>query len=167
MTTKTIYGQAFISGNSLLQDVILLTDSTQSENTVEIINNIWDDLKSTSGKVKTNGKGFWYWEVEMTDTEDTDKTVKIKFECPKPEPSIFDYNFEEATGDSDWAKYWKAKMKKTQDNLFNSTNGLQPKEVTLPGTKYVNQNGETVKVDEIKITRDDLGDIQNLLFNLY
>lgn len=166
-TTKTIYGQAFISGDSLLQDVVFFVNSTQSENTVEVIKNIWEDLMDPAGKAKTNKKGYWYWEVEMTDTEDTDKTVKVKFECPKPEPSLFDFNFEVSSGDSDWTKYWKTKMKQTQDNLYNSTNGLQQKEVTLPGTKYVNQNGETVEVQELKYTRNDLGDIQNLLFNLY
>ena len=56
MTTKTIYGQAFISGNSLLQDVVFFMDSTQSENTVEIIKDIWEDLKDPSRKSKTNKK---------------------------------------------------------------------------------------------------------------
>lgn len=166
-TTKTIYGQAFISGNSLLQDVILLTDSTQSENTIEIIKDIWEDLKSTSGKSKTNKKGYWYWEIDATDMEDTDVTVKVKFECPKPDPSVFDNDLEDKTGDSDWTKFWKEKMRQTRDSLYNSTNGLQQKEVTLPGTKYINQNGDIVEVDKIKITRNDLGDIQNLLFNLF
>ena len=58
-------------------------------------------------------------------------------------------------------------MKEVQDNLYNSTNGLQSKEINLPGTKYIDQNGDTVELKEIKHTRGDLGDIQNLLFNLY
>ena len=166
-TSKTIYGQAFILGDSLVQDMILLTETTQSENTVVIIENIWDDLKSTSGTAKTNKKGYWYWEVEMSDTEDTDKKVKVKVSCPKPGPEIFDDDFEDASGDSEWTAYWKAKMRQTRDSLYNSTNGLQQKEVTLPGTKYMNQNGEIVEVEETTYTRNDLGDIQNLLFNLY
>ena len=164
---KTVYGQAFISGKALVQDLISFTESGQSESTIEIIPDIWEDLMSTSGTAKTNGKGYWYWEVEMSDTEDPDKKVKVKISCPKPEPSLFDFKFEEQGGDSDWVKYWKSKMKETQKNLYNSTNGVQSKEVTLPGTKYINQNGDTVEVEKTVVTRNDLGDIQNLLFNLY
>lgn len=166
-TTKTIYGQAYINGNSLVQDVVLFVNNTQSESTVEIIKDIWVDLKSSSGTCKTNGKGYWYWEVEMTDIEDTDRKIKVKIDCPKPDPSIFDYDFEAAPEDSDWTKFWKGKMKEVQDNIYNSTNGLQQKEVTLPGTKYIDQNGEVVELRELKYTRDDLGDIQNLLLHLY
>lgn len=166
-TTKTIYGQAYIIGDSLVQDVVFFINNTQSESTVEIIKDIWEDLKSTSGTCKTDGKGYWYWEVEMSDIEDTDRKIKVKIDCPKPDPSLFDYDFTVVPEDSDWAKYWKNKMKGVKENLYNSTNGLQQKEVNLPGTKYVDQNGETVELNEIKYTRDDLGDIQNLLFNLY
>ena len=166
-TTKTIYGQAYIIGNSLVQDVVFFINNTQSESTVEIIKDIWEDLKSTSGTCKTDGKGYWYWEVEMSDTEDTDRKIKVKIDCPKPDPSLFDYDFTEVPEDSDWTKYWKNKMKGVKENLYNSTNGLQQKEVNLPGTKYVDQNGDTVELKKIKYTRDDLGDIQNLLFNLY
>lgn len=166
-TTKTIYGQAYIIGNSLVQDVVFFINDTQSESTVEIIKDIWEDLKSTSGTFKTDGKGYWYWEVEMSDTEDTDRKIKVKIDCPKPDSSLFDYDFTETPEDSDWTKYWKNKMKGVKENLYNSTNGLQQKEVNLPGTKYVDQNGDTVELKEIKYTRDDLGDIQNLLFNLY
>lgn len=164
---KTIKGEAFISGKSLVQDIILFTDTTQSESTVIIIEDIWEDLKSTSGKAKTDGKGYWYWEVEMTDMEDMDKLFKIKITCPKPGPGLFEYKFEEESGDSDWTKYWKGKMKETYDTLYHTTNALQPKEVTFPGTKYVDQNGNLINVDKVKHTRTDLGDIQNLLFNLY
>lgn len=167
MAQKEIYGQAFISGKSLVQDIILFVDDKQSENTVVLIEDIWEDLKSPAGTFKTNNKGYWYWEYQMTNTEDTEKTVKVLFECPKPSPEIFDNNFDEEPGDSEWAKYWKGKMKATRDSLYNSTNGLQQKEINLPGTKYIDQNGETVELKDIKYTRDDLGDIQNLLFNLY
>ena len=54
-TTKTIYGQAYIIGNSLVQDVVFFINDTQSESTVEIIKDIWEDLKSTSGTFKTDG----------------------------------------------------------------------------------------------------------------
>lgn len=165
--TKTVYGQAFISGDSLVQDVILLSDKTQSENTLEIIPNIWEDLQSKSGQYKTNNKGYWYWEVSMTDMENPDVNVKVKVPCPKPDPSLFDFDFEEKETDSDWTKYWKGKMKSTFESPYNSTNGLQSKEIILPGTKYIDQNGNIVELQEIKHTRDNLGDIQNLLFNIY
>ena len=163
----TIYGQAFITEDALVQDQILLTDKAQSENTVVVVPNIWEDLMSSTGKWKAGKNGYFYWEVEMTDTEDTDKKTKVKVSCPKPDPSFFDYNFEVTENDSDWAKYWKGKMKTLEESSYNSVNAIQPKEITLPGTKYVNQNGETVEVSEMKITRDNLGDIQNLLLNLY
>lgn len=167
MDTKIIYGQAFINENSLVQDQILITENTQSENTVILIENIWEDLMSASGKFKKEKNGYFYWEVEMTDTEDSDKTVKVKVSCPKPEPSRFDYKFEESENDSEWTAYWKEKMRKTESSIYNSTNAIQPKEVTLKGTKYVDQNGKTIEVKETKISRDNLGDIQNLLLNLY
>lgn len=163
----TIYGQAFISEDALVQDQILFTDKTQSENTVVLIPNIWEDLKSTTGKWKEGKSGYFYWEVEMTDTEDTERKIKVKVSCPKPDPSFFKYNFNPAPGDSDWTIYWKKKMKSIEDNPYNSVNAIQPKEITLPGTKYINQNGETVEIEETKVTRDGLGDIQNLLLNLY
>ena len=58
MADKIIKGQAWISGNSLVQDQILLTDNGKSsENTVTLIDDIWDDLTKASGnKYKTNDK---------------------------------------------------------------------------------------------------------------
>ena len=163
----TIYGQAFISDDSLVQDQILITDKTQSENTIVIIPDIWEDLMNPSGTWKAGKNGYFYWEVEMTDTEDTSKKTKVKVTCPKPEPSLFDYNFEVSDSDSDWTAYWKGKMKDVEDSIYNSKNAIQPTEITLPGTKYVDQNGNTVTLEEKKIIRDNLGDIQNLLLNLY
>lgn len=167
MSVNTIYGQAFISGDSLVQDQILITDKTQSENTVIIIDDIWEDLMSSSGKWKEGKNGYFYWEVEMTDTEDSDKKVKVKISCPKPGPERFNFNFTLSDTDSGWAKYWKAKMKSVEESPYNSINAVQPKEITLPGTKYINQNGETVEIKSTKVIRDNLGDIQNLLLNLY
>lgn len=172
MITKQIYGQAFIAEDSLYQDIVLLTiddnnNRNQSENTVKIIDDIWKDLMSNSSKAKTDKKGYWYWEVDMSTLDETDSLVKVKVSCPKPGPELFDYDFEEKSGDSDWTKYWKGKMSQVKDSVYNSTNGLQQKEIILPGTKYINQNGETVEVEETKITRNDLGDIQNLLNCLF
>lgn len=165
--TITIYGQAFIVDNSLVQDQTLITDTTQSENTVILVPDIWEDLKSVSGKWKSGKNGFFYWEVEMTDMEDTERTVKVKIPCPKPEPSFFDFDFEETVSDSDWTKYWKSRMKAVEDSLYNSTNAIQPKEVIFRGSKHIDQNGNTVELKDTKVVRNDLGDIQNLLMNLY
>lgn len=170
--TTTIYGQAFITDDALVQDMIFLIDLgggkvQKSENTVEIVSDIWEDLKSTTGEAKTDGKGFWYWEVTQTNMQETDKTVTVKYPCPKPTPSTFDNDLEIKTGDSDWTKYWKEKMTTALNSPYNSTNALQQKEVTLKGTKYIDQNGDLVVIDDVQYTRTDLGDIQNLLVNLY
>ena len=54
--SKIIKGQAFIIENALVQEQILLTPGQASTtNIVELINNIWDDLK-TEGTYKSNKK---------------------------------------------------------------------------------------------------------------
>lgn len=169
--TKTIYGQPFLADESLMQDVTLLVingqNSTSSENTVVIIENIWNDLKSKTGKFKNNGKGFWYWEVDVTDMEDPDKTMKVKYPCPKPTMETFENNIEVSENDSAWTTYWKLKMKVTLDSLYNSTNAVQRKQVTLAGTTYVDQNGNVITLPAKTVINNDLGDIQNLLINLF
>jgi hypothetical protein len=169
--TKTIYGQAYIINNSLVQDQILLvTDGkvvSRSENTVIIIDDIWEDLKSKSGLAKKGRPGYWYWEVNMTDIEDPDTIVKIHINCPKPGPEIFDNDFTISSNDSEWSSYWKGKMQEVLDSPYNSTSALSPKEVILPGTKYVDQNGDLVTLEDIKTTRSGLSDVQNLMMSLF
>ena len=169
--TKSIYGQAYIMGESLVQDIIFLVTNgkttSRSENTVIVIENIWEDLLSSSGKAKEGRPGYWYWEVDMTDIEDPDTTVKMKINCPKPGPEVFDYNYEPSENDSEWAAYWKEKMLEAINSPYNSTNAITPAEVTLPGTKYVDQNGDLITLNEVKVSRDGLSDVQNLMASLF
>jgi hypothetical protein len=169
--TKSIYGQAYIIGNSLVQDIIfLVTDgknTSRSENTVIVIEDIWEDLLSVSGQAIEGRPGYWYWEVDMTDIEDPDTTVKMRINCPKPGPEVFNNDFEIEPGDSDWAKYWKGKIQEALDSPFNSKNALTPEEVILPGTKYIDQNGDLVTLEDVKVTREGLSDVQNLMMSLF
>ena len=175
--TRTIKGQLSIIGNSLAQDQILLytTDGktvSQTDGMVTLIQDIWEELKNPAGTCKTNKKGYWYWEFDVTDTE-TEKDIKIKFECPRPEPEVFwdetkkDFDFKEGKNDSDWTKYWKTIMRRSEESKYNSTNGLQSKEIIFPGSKYIDQEGNEVEIPETTITRSDLGDISNLLDVIY
>ena len=168
--TRTIYGQAYIVENSLVQDMIFLVLSgknvSRSENTVIVVEDIWEDLKSKTGTSKRD-KNYWYWEVNMTDIEDPDHTVKVRVGCPKPGPEIFDYNYETSSDDSEWSIYWKGKMTEILDSPYNSKNAMSPEEVVLPGTKYVNQNGELVTLNEVKVSKNGLSDVQNLMISLF
>ena len=89
--SKIIKGQAFIIENALVQEQILLTPGQASTtNIVELIKNIWDDLK-TEGTYKSNKKkNYFYWEYEMTDTENEDSVIKVKMECPQPKEGLFE-----------------------------------------------------------------------------
>lgn len=169
--TKTLYGQAYIMNSSLVQDQIFLVTNgknvSRSENTVIIIENIWEDLKDKNGSAKKGRPGYWYWEVDMTDIEDPEVTAKVHINCPKPGPEVFDNDFSVSSSDSEWASYWKSKMQEVLDSPYNSINALTPKEVILPGTKYVNQNGELVTLDSIKVTRNGLSEVQNLMMSLF
>ena len=169
--TKTIYGQSYISGESLVQDQILLIDVngrvSKSENTVIIIENIWEDLKDKNGTAKTKRPGTWYWEVDFTDIEDPDSVVKVNINCPKPGPEVFNNDFTIDSSDSDWSKYWKEKMQAVLDSPYNSTNALTPEEVILPGTKYIDQNGNLITLSETKVTRNGLSEVQNLMMSLF
>lgn len=178
-TTKTIKGQAAIISDALVQDQILLytldgktIKSTQGM--VTLIPNIWDDLKSKTGEVKTNGRGYWYWEVSITDTSGERSDITVFFECPAPEVEMFltedgkNYDFTEKEADSDWTKYWKKRMKLATDSLFNSENAVINKEAVLKGANYVDQTGSTVVLPDMEVTKSDgLSDISNLLNGMY
>lgn len=164
MADKIIKGQAWISGDSLVQDQILLTsDGKSSENTVTLIANIWDDLTKASGnEYKTNGKGYFFWEVEMTSMEDDDTIVTINIECPKPKPGLFQEPYDPESVDSSYAKYWVAKMKTAQENYENEY-AIQRKEVVFKGTTYQDQEGQDVTLPDYTFNNTDIGDITNLL----
>lgn len=158
---KVIKGQAWISGDSLIQEQITFTPGKQpTSETVKLIENIWDDLTSDKGTYKSNAKKtYFYWEVEQSDIDDG--TVKVMIECPKPKDGLFTPPFNEKVK-GDWATYWIGKFKTTYDN-FQACSTIQPKEVVFPGTEYVNPQGEIIKVKERREARTDLGDITNLL----
>lgn len=174
--SKVTYGQAYIirrgpdsNGKiiySLVQDVFLVVPGQAvAKNTVELIGNIVEDLRSADGNYKWNGKKYFYWEYKMTDTQDDDVQLTIKYECPAP--SYFGDNFfkETDTEDSvqgDYAKYW-FKMYQTAKENFEYKEAIQKKEIIFPSTQYVDSNGNLVNVDEIKISNTDIGDITNLL----
>lgn len=160
--TKTILGQAWISGDSLVQDQILVTTNGMSENTVVILQDIWSDLTSNNGTYKTNDKGYFYWEVNMTSMEDDDITVKVNIECPKPKPGLFQEPYDPESVDGKYAKYWVGKMKIAQEN-YNNEYAIQRKEVTLKGLNYLDQGGENITMPDVTFTNSDIGDITNLL----
>ena len=173
--SKTTYSDAYIvrkgpdkSGKiiySLVQDVFLIVPGQAvTKNTCEIVGDIVKDLRS-EGTYKWNGKKYFYWEYKMTDIENDDVVHTVKYEVPKPD--YFGDNFfkpedtlENLQGD--YAKYWFKKYQTAKEN-FEYKEAIQRRELVLPPTQYVNASGELVKVDEIRVHNNDLGDITNLL----
>lgn len=163
--SKTVYGQAFIQDDSLVQETITFTegqsDCTNGINT--IIPNIWTDLMSASGEYKFNDrKNYFYWEYDMTSLEDDDITVKVNFNCPQPKEGLLTPDMEDSEVEGEWAKYWLEKIKTATENAENSL-AIQRKEVTFPGTSYIKQDGEVETIDDYVFRNNDLGDITNLL----
>lgn len=159
--SKTIYGQAWVFDNKVLQDQItIFPNGTSEEKVVTIIPDIWDDLFSSEGEYKTNGKGYFYWEVQMTDIGDDDITVPFLVECPKPRDVDYDRLLDNPSGE--WAEYWAGKyntaLKNAEDKLT-----IQKKEIVFPGSTYLDQNGVAQTIDEIRETNYELGSIANLL----
>lgn len=170
--SKTIKGQVWIQHisdyprkDSLVQEQLLVIPKQDiTTNTVTLIENIWDDLKS-EGTYKWNGKKYFYWEYKMTYTENEDVEVAVKFECPRPYNDFFSEEDTEETVIGDYAKYWIKRYKTAEEN-FEYKESIQKKDIIFPPTQYVNSNGELVEVDEIKVSNNDIGDITNLL-NLF
>ena len=118
MESKTIKGQAWIQGDSLVQQqILLLSNGSVCENVVSLIDNIWDNLlgNDDSYPIKTNGKGYFYWEYTMNDTVDDSIETTINFECPRPKEDLFKEPYDPTTGKTDWAKYWLTKLKAKTD----------------------------------------------------
>lgn len=117
-TKKTIKGQAWISGDKLVQDQITFElDGTVTSEEKVLIENIWEDslFKQGSTTVASNpgnvtpetykyivysttknkdgeekpSKCYFFWEYAMTDTENSDSEVVVRLECPKPKQGIF------------------------------------------------------------------------------
>ena len=165
MEYKEIKGQAWIADDKLMQDVILILPNGQtSSNTIALIPDIWEDLRSSSSTAKTNGKGYWYWEYKMTDSTNDDVELTVKIECPRPKEGMFLPPYDLDSVNSDWEKYWVGKYKEAYDNAAESMT-IQPKNIILPGTSYVDYSngGQTKTIEEIKTPNLDTGDITNLL----
>ena len=109
MANKTLYGQAWIHGNSVLQDQTVFEDGILTETkTVVLIDNIWEEslngegipAEGASGKTLNDGakdyqynkkKNYFFWEYKMTNLDDEE--IKVKLECPKPSVEFFEKNF--------------------------------------------------------------------------
>lgn len=160
--SRIVKGQAWIQGDKLVQEQILITPgSVSSTNVVALIENIWEDLIGT-GTYKTNGRGYFYWEYKMTDTEDDNVEMVVKFECPKPKEGLFQEPYDPSKCSGEYSKYWVGRLKTAVDN-FELKSTVQRKEVIFPGTTYVDSKGDVVELEDTKFSNNDLGDITNLL----
>lgn len=163
MESRIIKGTAGIQGDSIVQDQILFIPGKEpSHNTVIIVEDIWADLTSNSGTFKKGDRpGFFYWEIKETDTSE-DIDIDVKLECPQPKSDLFEYPYVQNSSDNDYVKYWKAKFIEGEKN-YEEAISIQKKEITFPGTKYVDQNGDLIELKETKVDNTDIGDISNLL----
>ena len=150
------YGQPWIDGNKLVQEVITFTTGSDTKTEIEVlISDIWDNLKNN----------FFFWKVKQTPVDGTSSNFYIAFPCPEPKDGVFEEPYDPTEWDevsSPYAFYWVTKMKEATENYEKSA-AIQRKEVTFPGTSYVGQDGDTVVIDDYKFTNIDLGDISNLL----
>jgi hypothetical protein len=161
--SKLIKGQAWITPEGkLLQEQTLITSAGTSSNVVSLIDNIWDDLTKEGTYKYNEKKTYFYWEYKMTSIEDDNTEVTVMIECPKPKEGLFEEPYDPSKVKGEYAKYWVGKLKTTAEN-YAARCTIQPREVVFPGTEYVNSLGEIVKVEKTSVSRDDLGDITNLL----
>lgn len=119
MAQKVIKNAPYIDGDKLVQEQIVFIENKKKveelNETVVLIENIWEDLKSKSGQWKWNKAKYFYWENEATSLED--ETIKVQTEAPQPTREIFDNDLEVLEEDSDWTKYWKTLIDKTEENF--------------------------------------------------
>lgn len=164
--TKIIKGQVWVSGNSLIQDQTLIgPNGATSNNTVALIDNIWEDLLSENGTVQRD-KNFWYWTATQTNLDDED--IEIRVEAPRPKDGLLDqYNGDPNQAHSDWAKYWINKFNEVAER-YQQSYTIQPKEIVFQGTEYIEPGtGNVKKVEEKRVENNNMGDITNLLINLF
>ena len=171
---NVIKGQAWISGNKLLQDQIIDINGVLTENTVVLIPDIWENLFKGGGNgfdVKSNKKGYFYWEVEVTPVDNDNIGLlneKMFIECPSPREDQFDKLNEVQVSEGEdvsenWAKYWKKRFDTTMENAEKKMT-IQRKEVVFPGSSYIDPNGELKEIEEQHVQVDhELGSIANLL----
>lgn len=164
---KTIKGQAWIDGKSLVQEQIMIIPGRSAvTNTIVLVQDIWEDLTSASGTYKSNEKkNYFYWEYKVTDSENDEVELDIKFECPRPKAGIFKEPYDPDSVEGDYAKYWVSKMKEASEN-YEKSYAIQRKEILLKGTEYMDTDGNYVTIDDSVESNTNLGDIMNLL-NLF
>lgn len=163
--SKTLYGNVWVNaGKSLVQDVIVVLPGGQMlDNTVILIDDIWEDLLSSGGKWKTNGKGYFYWVISHTDIGNDDLTIEVSYQCPEPNlianPLLHDKIIK---GNGDWATYWKERIEKVEKN-YEEKYAIQRKSITLQGTEWIDQTGNVQKIEASTHQLNSFGDIENLL----
>lgn len=173
---KIILGQAWIFENKLMQDqTVIYPGGKYTENTVVLIDDIWDNLFNHGGseddgtQYKTNGKGYFYWPIKCTPLYSDDETVEVFIECPKPREDeqierLGEVEIQEGEDTTqEWAKYWKKRLDTTMENVRKNLT-IQRKEIILPGTKWIDPEGNVQETEEKVIQTDhELGSIANLL----
>lgn len=163
--SKTLYGNVWINeGKSLVQDIIVVLPTGQMlDNTVILVENIWEDLLTDGGKWKTNGKGYFYWIISHTDIGDDNLIHEVCLQCPEPNlianPDLRDKIIK---GNSDWAKYWKERIETVEKN-YEHEFAIQRKSITLQGTEWIDQEGNVRKIETETHQLNNFGDIENLL----
>lgn len=163
---KVIKGQAWIDGNALVQEqVMIIPGKTSTTNTVCLIEDIWEDLTSASGTYRAGKPGYFFWEVTMTDSENDENEITINFECPKPKEGLFTEPYNPDAVDGEYAKYWVEKMRIASEN-YEKEYAIQRKEVLLKGTTYLDYNMDPVTIEDKVEKNTGFGDIMNLL-NLF
>ena len=119
MAQKVIKNAPYIDGDKLVQEQIVFIENKKKveelNETVVLIENIWEDLKSKSGQWKWNKAKYFYWENEVTSLED--ETIKVQTEAPQPTQEVFNNDLEVLEEDSDWTKYWKTLINKTEESF--------------------------------------------------
>ena len=163
MESKTLKGQAWIQGDQLVQEqVLVVPGQATSTAVVTVIDNIWEDLKSETGKWKTNDKGYFYWEYKQTDISNDDVEVTVKLECPRPKEDTFEYPYNPESVSGKWAKYWVERLKTASEN-YEKAYAIQRKEITFRGgrTRFT-LDGKIITSPEITISNPDT-DMANFL----
>ncbi len=177
MAQKVVKNIPFIQFNedgscSLVQEQIIFVEEKKKvkefNETVVLIENVWDDLKSKSGEWKWNGKKYFYWENETTSLEG--EIVKIQIEAPLPDRHIFEVDgkidLEILDEDSDWTKYWKKHFKSVEENDLkiseDKIDGMKTNLVDYtPGNEsFPDFDPNISKTDD----RDLISNLQNILF---
>lgn len=164
---KIIKGNVWIQGNSLVQEQLLILPKKDIiTNVVTLIEDIWKDL-TTEGTYKYNQKKtYFYWEYQETSHEDDMVEITSKFECPRPKEGLFKEPYDPESVTGEYAKHWVGILKNAQENYENKI-AIQKKEVTFKGSSYVGLDGNVVKVNDIQVKNNDIGDITNLLGEIF